>query len=102
MTTTARKPVRVPIGKLADIVLSQATTGQSAIYLHVSGNGFAVAAHELHGAWLAVSKRDLVNEDVTTKRAAERAARRLINQAADHLKRYPNLFGDSIARVKEG
>jgi len=95
------KTVRVRIAHVTRAILRlQAASETNAFALNVDRDGYFVVqpAPDTRGGWLSVG---YVHCERGSKRAADRAARQLINQCAKHLERYPNMFGDSIARVRE-
>lgn len=96
-----RDPIVIRIAPVARAILRlQTYSDTSACALNVDLQGFIVQpAPDTERPWLAVGYTDF---ERGSKRAADRAARRLINQCAAHLRRYPNLFDDTIVTVREG
>jgi hypothetical protein len=93
-----RKPIRLHVAHVArKLLVLQEISKTNAVALLVRGDGtFEVYPAPDGDTWLAVGYGPLQRG---SKRGAERTARLLINRAAEHLARYPNLFHDSIVKV---
>ncbi len=94
------KIVRVRIAHVARAILRlQEGSETTAVALNVDRDGHFLVqpGPDTRGGWLAVGYTDIVRG---SKRAAARAARELINQCAEHSRRYPNRFGDVVAPVR--